>query len=86
MYSGLHRAGYRLAGWSWGMWDWDWWRTPRAARVAERVVRKASAGDIVVIHDGHHKNKDVDRSHAAESVRQLVPRLRSRGFQFSPLC
>ena len=86
MYEGLKRAGYRLAGWSWGMWDWDWWRTPRADRVAARLERKASAGDIVVIHDGHHKNPDADRHHAAETVRILAPRLRARGYGFGTLC
>lgn len=86
MYEGLDRAGYRLAGWSWGMWDWDWWRAPQAERVGARLLSKASAGDIVVIHDGHHKNPDADRSHAAEVVRFLAPRLRARGFQFGPLC
>jgi peptidoglycan/xylan/chitin deacetylase (PgdA/CDA1 family) len=86
MYDGLARAGYQLAGWSWGMWDWDWWRAPRADRVARRLTGKASAGDIIVIHDGHHRNPDADRRHAGESIRQLVPALRTRGFAFAPLC
>ena len=86
MYMGLSRAGYRLAGWSWGMWDWDWWRTPKATRIAGRLARKASPGDIIVIHDGHHKNPEADRRHAGETVRQLVPVLRKRGYQFAPLC
>ena len=86
MYAGLKRAGYRLAGWSWGMWDWDWWRTPRAERIAQRLERKASAGDIVVIHDGHHKNPRADRQYAAGTVRLLIPRLRARGFAFDGLC
>jgi peptidoglycan/xylan/chitin deacetylase (PgdA/CDA1 family) len=86
MYRGVEKAGYRLAGWSWGMWDWNWWRTPDGGRVAERIARKASAGDIVVIHDGHHRNPKADRRHAAEAVRQLVPALRARGFEFAALC
>jgi peptidoglycan/xylan/chitin deacetylase (PgdA/CDA1 family) len=86
MYAGLDRAGYRLTGWSWGMWDWDWWRTPRAARIAQRLARQASAGDIIVIHDGHHKNPHADRSHAGTTMRALVPVLRERGFRFAPLC
>jgi peptidoglycan/xylan/chitin deacetylase (PgdA/CDA1 family) len=86
MYAGLERAGFRLAGWSWGMWDWDWWRTPRADRVARRLARKASAGDIIVIHDGHHRNPAADRRHAGETVRELVPVLRAKGFAFAPLC
>ncbi len=86
MYAGLSKAGYRLAGWSWGMWDWDWWRAPRADRIASRLARKASAGDIIVIHDGHHANARADRRHAAETIRRLAPLLRSRGFEFGTLC
>jgi peptidoglycan-N-acetylglucosamine deacetylase len=86
MYEGLSKAGYRLAGWSWGMWDWDWWRAPSADRNVARLVRKASAGDIVVIHDGHHKNPRADRRHAAEMIRKLAPVLQSRGFEFGTLC
>ena len=86
MYEGLEKAGYRLAGWSWGMWDWDWWRTPRPDRVGTRIVRKASAGDIIVIHDGHHKNPRADRSHAAGTITRIAPLLRDRGFGFGTLC
>ena len=86
MYAGLDLAGDRLAGWSWGMWDFDWWRVPKGDKVAARLARMASDGDIVVIHDGHHKDPRADRRHAAEAVRRLVPELRARGFGFRPLC
>jgi peptidoglycan/xylan/chitin deacetylase (PgdA/CDA1 family) len=86
MYGGLTKAGYRLAGWSWGMWDFDWGRQRRADRLAPRLARKASDGDIIVIHDGHHKNPRAERRHAAETVRRLVPQLKARGFTFKPLC
>ena len=68
------------------MWDWHWWQKPNADAVAGRLVRKASAGDIIVIHDGHHKNPRADRRHAGETVRLLVPRLREKGFAFGRLC
>jgi peptidoglycan/xylan/chitin deacetylase (PgdA/CDA1 family) len=86
MYVGLSKAGYRLAGWTWGMWDFDWGRQRRADRLAPRLTRKASDGDIIVIHDGHHKNPRAERRHAAETVRRLVPSLTARGFAFKPLC
>lgn len=86
MYEGLERMDYRLAGWSWGMWDWDWWRRPEGTRVAARLAKKASAGDIIVIHDGHHRDSRADRRHAAEAVQRLVPLMRARGFDFQPLC
>lgn len=68
------------------MWDWDWWRKPRADRVAARLARKASAGDIIVIHDGHHKNPHADRRHAGETVRRLVPMFEAKGYAFGKLC
>jgi peptidoglycan-N-acetylglucosamine deacetylase len=86
MYQGLERAGYRLAGWSWGMWDWSWWQTPDAVRTAQRLAKKASAGDILVIHDGHHKDPRADRRHTPETIRLLVPALASKGFSFGRLC
>ena len=86
MYDALELIDYRLAGWSWGMWDFDWGRARRADRLAPRLAKKASDGDIIVIHDGHHENPRADRRHAAETVRRLVPELRARGFDFRPLC
>jgi peptidoglycan-N-acetylglucosamine deacetylase len=86
MYAGLEQIDYRLAGWSWGMWDWSWWRKPQAEGVARRLGRKASSGDIIVIHDGHHANPRADRRYAGEAVRLLAPALKSRGFRFGRLC
>lgn len=86
MYQGLAIDGYRLAGWTWGMWDFDWGRERRADRLAERLAGKASDGDIIVIHDGHHVDPRADRRHAAETVRLLAPQLRARGFVFKSLC
>jgi peptidoglycan/xylan/chitin deacetylase (PgdA/CDA1 family) len=86
MYEALDLINYRLVGWTWGMWDFDWGRQRRADRLAPRLARKASAGDIIVIHDGHHEDPRADRRHAPETVRRLVPELRARGFVFRPLC
>jgi peptidoglycan/xylan/chitin deacetylase (PgdA/CDA1 family) len=85
MYQALERNDYRLAGWTWGMWDFDWGRRD-ADRLAQRLARKASDGDIVVIHDGHHRDPRADRRHAAETVRRLAPELQARGFVFKGLC
>jgi len=86
MYEGLASAGFTLAGWSWGMWDWHWWRERQAEQIARRLARKASAGDIIVIHDGHHQNPRADRRYAPGTVRLLVPELKARGFAFGTLC
>jgi peptidoglycan/xylan/chitin deacetylase (PgdA/CDA1 family) len=86
MYQALALNGYTLAGWTWGMWDFDWGRERRGDRLAERLARKASDGDIIVIHDGHHRDARADRRHAADTVRRLAPQLQARGFVFKGLC
>ena len=86
MYEGLVLIDHRLVGWSWGLWDWNWYRPHDAARLAGRLGRAASPGDIVVMHDGHHKNPAADRRYAVEATRQLVPELRMRGYRFGVLC
>ena len=86
MYEGLSRIDHQLVGWSWGLWDWDWFRRPDGDRLATRLAKRTSRGDIVVMHDGHHVNPTADRRYAVEATRQLVPALRKRGFGFGRLC
>jgi peptidoglycan/xylan/chitin deacetylase (PgdA/CDA1 family) len=86
MYEGLIQIDHRLVGWSWGMWDWNWYRSRQAEGVARRLAARASPGDIIVMHDGHHVDPAADRRYAVEATRQLVPALRKRGFAFGRLC
>ena len=86
MYEGLIKIDHRLVGWSWGLWDWNWFRAREATTLAARLAKRASRGDIVVMHDGHHVDPAPDRRYAVEATRQLVPALRQRGYEFGTLC
>ena len=86
MYEGLQQIDHTLVGWSWGLWDWNWFRRPEAAKLAARLSKRTSAGDIVVMHDGHHVNPAADRRYAIEATRELIPALRKRGYEFGRLC
>ena len=86
MYAGLKKAGITLAGWSFGQWDWNWWRTPKPAALADRLARKVSDGDIIVLHDGHHEDPRSDRQRTVDTTAALVPQLKARGFVFASLC
>lgn len=86
MLVGAARAGYRVVGWGWMLWDFNWFRQPTATALVPRFLRRASPGDIVVIHDGHHKNPRADRQYAVETVDRVIPQLRARGFQFGTIC
>jgi peptidoglycan/xylan/chitin deacetylase (PgdA/CDA1 family) len=86
MYAGAARAGYRIVGWGWGLWDWNWYRARNADTIAARLIERASPGDIIVLHDGHHRDPSADRQYAVDAVAELVPALRARGLAFGNLC
>jgi len=86
MYEGLRTIDHKLVGWSWGLWDFNWYRPREARSLAERLARRMSPGDIVVMHDGHHVNPRADRQYAVEATRQLVPVVMARGWSFGRLC
>ena len=86
MLLGAARAGYRVIGWGWMLWDFNWFRERNADALVPRLAARASAGDIVVIHDGHHKDPRADRRYAVETVDRLVPELKAAGFSFGTIC
>jgi peptidoglycan/xylan/chitin deacetylase (PgdA/CDA1 family) len=86
MIKGLERIDHRLVGWSFGLWDFNWYRRPEPGALAARLARRASPGDIVVMHDGHHVDPRPDRRYTVEATRLLVPALQARGFTFGRLC
>jgi peptidoglycan-N-acetylglucosamine deacetylase len=86
MILGVARAGYRLVGWGFRLWDFNWFGRRSAKEMVPRFLEEASPGDIIVIHDGHHDNPRADRQYAVETVEQLVPELRAKGFEFGTIC
>ena len=86
MYEGLARAGYVLVGWGWSLWDFNWYRRPDPAALAERLARRVSGGDIIVMHDGHHEDPEADRRHTIDAIALLIPEVRARGFAFGTIC
>jgi len=86
MLMGAARAGFLVVGWSWMAFDFNWFKPRNADDLVPRLTRIASPGDIIVIHDGHHKNPRADRRYAIETVDRLIPELRARGFEFGTIC
>ncbi len=85
MFRGLSRAGYGLVGWSWMSWDWNWFRKRTGTRVASQLLSHAAPGNIIVIHDGHHRSLLADRSYAIEATRLVIEGLSARGYDFGAL-
>ena len=85
MLEGLRRIDYQMIGWGFMLWDFDLFRQ-RSVRIVPRLVRQASPGDIIVIHDGHHENPRADRRYAIDVTNALIPELRKKGFDFGTIC
>jgi peptidoglycan/xylan/chitin deacetylase (PgdA/CDA1 family) len=85
MLKGLSRLHYRLVGWSWMTWDWCRFRKRTGERVASQVLAHAARGKIIVIHDGHHENREANRLYAIQAARLIIDGLNSRGFEFATL-
>src|SRR5687768_5602697 len=86
MLQGAARAGYQVIGWGWMLWDFNMFRAKTAGSLVPRLVDHASPGDIVVIHDGHHKDPRAERRYAVVTVDRLIPELKSKGFEFGTIC
>jgi len=86
MYEGLRSIDYTLVGWGWMLWDWNWLRARNAASTFERLVRRVTDGDIVVMHDGDESAPRRDQRHTVDATARLIPALRARGFTFGTVC
>ena len=67
----------------WSAWARDWKPQP-AAPVIERL-RRARGGDIVLLHDGHHRTMNSDRRHTVAALEYWLPRWKDSGIRFVTL-
>jgi peptidoglycan-N-acetylglucosamine deacetylase len=86
MYRGVREADYRLVGWGWMLWDFNWGRARTADRTVARVGARASAGDIIVMHDGDESAPRKPQPDTVEATAQLIRVFRERGFNFGTVC
>jgi len=71
--------GQRTVGWSRGVWDTS---LPGVNVIAERTVRAARPGAILLLHDGDGYDPLGDRTQTAQAVPIIVDRIRSAGLRF----
>jgi len=71
--------GQRTVGWSLGVWDSD---RPGVDAIAERTVKGARPGSILLLHDGDGYDPGGDRMQTARAVPVIVDRLLAQGYQF----
>ena len=65
----------------WNVTGYDW-NAPPAAEIERKVSRQIKGGDIILLHDGGHKQMGADRSQTVIATDRLLGRYKSEGYEF----
>jgi peptidoglycan-N-acetylglucosamine deacetylase len=65
----------------WNVTGYDW-NAPPSAVIERKVSRQICGGDVILLHDGGHKQLGADRSQTVAATDHLVSRYKSEGYEF----
>lgn len=65
----------------WNVMGYDW-NAPPAADIEKKISRRIRGGDVILLHDGGHKQMGADRSQTVLATDHLIERYKSEGFEF----
>jgi peptidoglycan/xylan/chitin deacetylase (PgdA/CDA1 family) len=71
----------RLIPVMWNVTGYDW-NAPPAAVIERKVARQIHGGDVILLHDGGHKQMGADRSQTVIATDHLIARQKSEGYDF----
>jgi peptidoglycan/xylan/chitin deacetylase (PgdA/CDA1 family) len=58
------------------------WNVPPAAEIESKITKQVRGGDVILLHDGGHKEIGADRSQTVIATSGLIASLKSRKFEF----
>jgi len=65
----------------WNVTGYDW-NAPPAAAIERKVVSQIRGGNVILLHDGGHKQMGADRSQTVLATDHLITRYKSEGYEF----
>lgn len=65
----------------WNVTGYDW-NAPPAAVIERKVSRQIRGGDVILLHDGGHKQLGADRSQTVLATENLIQRYKQDGYEF----
>lgn len=65
----------------WNVTGYDW-TAPPAAVIERKVSKQIRGGDVILLHDGGHKQMGADRSQTVLATDHLIARYQSEGYEF----
>jgi peptidoglycan/xylan/chitin deacetylase (PgdA/CDA1 family) len=71
----------RLEPIMWSVTGYDWNAAP-AMVIEQKIAKQIRGGDVILLHDGGHKQLGADRSQTVLATERLLVRLKSVGYEF----
>jgi peptidoglycan/xylan/chitin deacetylase (PgdA/CDA1 family) len=68
----------------WNVTGYDW-NAPPAAAIEREVAKQIRGGDVILLHDGGHKQMGADRSQTVIATDHLLGRYKSEGYDFDTI-
>jgi peptidoglycan/xylan/chitin deacetylase (PgdA/CDA1 family) len=68
----------------WSITGYDW-SAPPAADIERRVAKQIRGGEVILFHDGGHRQMGADRSQTVLATDHLIQRQRSAGYEFTTI-
>ena len=65
----------------WNVTGYDW-NAPPSAVIEKKVAKQIRGGDVILLHDGGHKQMGADRSQTVEATDHLITKYKSEGYEF----
>jgi len=65
----------------WNVTGYDW-NAPPAAAIERKVAKQIHGGDVILLHDGGHKQMGADRSQTVIATDHLIAHYKSEGYEF----
>jgi peptidoglycan/xylan/chitin deacetylase (PgdA/CDA1 family) len=64
----------------WNVTGYDW-NAPPAAAIERKVAKQIRGGDVILLHDGGHKQMGADRSQTVIATDRLIARYKAEGYE-----
>jgi peptidoglycan/xylan/chitin deacetylase (PgdA/CDA1 family) len=71
----------RLEPVMWNVTGYDW-NSPPAAVIENKVTKQMRGGDVILLHDGGHRELGADRSQTVIATNRLITDYRAEGYEF----
>jgi peptidoglycan/xylan/chitin deacetylase (PgdA/CDA1 family) len=74
----------RLEPVMWNVTGYDW-NAPPAAVIEQKVTKQIRGGNVILLHDGGHKQMGADRSQTVLATDRLITKYKSEGYEFTTI-